>query len=605
VRDSSSRPQRLLHGLLAVTLAFTALLGGTVAISSERFDTGLKRLLEAERAVGRVMWYDEVLTMSARASAATGDPMWEARYRRYEPFLDEQLRILARSAPEEAIRAGGAASDEANRALVEMENRVFALVREGQPERAMEILDGAAYEQNKRVYAAGMKRVMAALDAARAVNSRRTDLLLTAMVIASALMVGALTIGWVRGFEMMRRFLAEREASQNARAAAEAAEASSRMKSEFLANMSHEIRTPMTAILGYADLIASGRVEPEARNEAIGTIQRNGRHLLTILNDILDLSKIESGRMSIETIECAPGAVVAEVLSLMRVPAAEKGLQLSARVEGDIPARIMTDPVRLRQILMNLVGNAVKFTERGEVTIVARESAGVLSFEVRDTGIGMDAEQMARLFRPFTQADASTTRRFGGTGLGLAISKRLAEMLGGTIVAASQAWAGSVFTLEIRPGAVDGAGRTTGLETLERGPAPAWDEVKLRGRVLVVDDGPDNRLLLGTILESLGLEVDTAEHGQEAIELLASRPFDAVLMDMQMPVMDGLTAVRTLRARGDRTPIIAATAHAMREELDRCLEAGCDDCVTKPIDPEALVRVLSAQLDRAPKRRAA
>ncbi|MDX2018198.1 MAG: response regulator [Planctomycetota bacterium] len=592
-----------------MTLLFMGLLGATVVFSNHHFDDVLEQGLEAERAVGRVMWYDEVLTMSARMAAATGDPMWEARYRRHEPLLDEELRRFARSAPEGAIRAGGEASDEANRALVGMEHRALELVRAGASAEALALLDSPAYEQNKRIYAAGMKRVIAALDAARIENSRRADGLLTGMVIVSSLMVGVLTIGWVRGFEMMRRFLAEREAAQNARAAAEAAEASSRLKSEFLANMSHEIRTPMTAILGYADLLASGRIEPEARTEAIGTIQRNGRHLLTILNDILDLSKIESGRMSIETLECAPGAVVAEVLSLMRVPAAEKGLELRACVEGDIPSRVMTDPVRLRQILMNLTGNAVKFTEHGSVTIIARERAGVLSFEVRDTGIGMNAEQISRLFRPFTQADASTTRRFGGTGLGLAISKRLAEMLGGTIHAQSAPGLGSAFTLEIRPGIVEGAGarsgRTSNLDAIESERPAAWDEVRLSGRVLVVDDGADNRLLLQTILESLGLTVDTAENGQEALDAMARGRYDAVLMDMQMPVMDGLTAVRALRARGERTPIIAATAHAMREELDRCLHAGCDDSVTKPIDPETLVRVLKAQLERAPARKAA
>ncbi len=395
----------------------------------------------------------------------------------------------------------------------------------------------------------------------------------------------------------------------------EAAEAATRAKSEFLANMSHEIRTPMTAILGFADVLLGepglDRAPPE-RIEAIETIQRNGNYLLQLINDILDLSKIEAGKLDIERTTCSPTQVLADVTSLMRVRAAAKGIPLELEYAGGIPETIQCDPLRLRQILINLVGNAVKFTETGSVRMVARllrpvGRPALLQVEVVDTGIGLTAEQASRLFRPFSQADSSTTRKFGGTGLGLTISKRLAEMLGGDITLESEPGKGSTFTVTVEAGDLEGVrlleGSTEAVATAAPAPAAgnAAPPVRLDGRILLAEDGPDNQRLIAFVLKKAGAEVTVAENGQIALdEALAARdadrPFDLILMDMQMPVMDGYEATQQLRANGYVGPILALTAHAMAGDEAKCRAAGCDGYLTKPIDRAVFLPAVAERL---------
>ena len=385
-----------------------------------------------------------------------------------------------------------------------------------------------------------------------------------------------------------------------------AAQEASRLKSEFLAHTSHEIRTPMTALVGYTELLGDPDLSPAERAEGLATIRRNGEHLMTIVNDILDLSKIESGRMTIERMACSPFALVAEVTAVLRPRAAHDGLDVEVGYRSPLPETIETDPTRLRQILLNLVGNAIKFTPRGSVRLeVGPVEDTRLCFEVIDTGIGLDAEQQARLFTAFAQADASTTRRFGGTGLGLAISKRLAGMLGGDLRVRSVPGEGSTFTLTIDVGSL------AGVRLLDRPPdVPAAAERRepsahapqaLRGRILLAEDGLDARRLLARHLRAAGAEVETAENGLVACELAlraaeAGTPYDLILMDMQMPELDGYAAAARLRAAGYRGPIVALTAHAMEDERARCLGAGCDGFATKPILRRALIEVARAYL---------
>jgi PAS domain S-box-containing protein len=415
------------------------------------------------------------------------------------------------------------------------------------------------------------------------------------------------------------------EAIRRSRAEAEQANAA---KSAFLANMSHEIRTPITAILGFAEMLDSS-IEgcmtcPEheacptrAQNrENVQIINRNGKHLLELVNDILDLSKIEAGKMHVERVPCSPVQLVEEVVSLMRVPAVQKGLSLKARYEFPLPETIPSDPVRVRQILINLVGNAVKFCPQGGVEVAVRFSPGApagrasIAFDVKDTGIGMTPEQIGRLFQPFAQADCSTTRQYGGTGLGLAISRRLAEMLGGDIHVVSTPGEGSTFTvtLEAEPA---GSGRMLHdlAEAAVRIPRPATDAalapVELHGRILLAEDGPDNQRLISTVLRSAGAEVDVAPNGRAAVEKVASalsegRPYDAVLMDMQMPEMDGYEATALLRRQGYTGPIMALTAHAMAEDRQKCLDAGCDDYAAKPVDRPGLLHALARLMGSPP-----
>jgi PAS domain S-box-containing protein len=389
-----------------------------------------------------------------------------------------------------------------------------------------------------------------------------------------------------------------RRSNEALKIAKEAAEAATRSKSEFLANMSHEIRTPMTAILGYTDLLEGSHLTREAIHEHVEVVRRNGQHLIQILNDVLDISKIEAGKMTIERISCSPAVIVADVESLMRMRAIDKGISFGVEYRSHLPKSVVTDPTRLRQILLNLVGNAVKFTQSGGVRLmigVETESAETcLSINVIDTGIGLSGEQVAKLFRPFDQADGSVTRRFGGTGLGLAICKRLAEMLGGSIAVTSEIGKGSTFTVTL-PVRIDDemASHTSAIPASATRPAAG----RFSGgrRVLVADDSLDNRRLVTAYLQVEGLIIETAVDGSAAVEMVeaaakAGHPFDAVLMDMQMPVLDGYAAATQLRRRGfTALPIIAFTAHAMAGERDQCIQAGCNDYVSKPIDRRELV----------------
>ncbi len=386
------------------------------------------------------------------------------------------------------------------------------------------------------------------------------------------------------------------------------ARAATRAKSEFLANMSHEIRTPMTAILGFTDvLLETGPQgdDPPERKDALQTIQRNGQYLLQLINDILDLSKIESGKLDAERIACSPASVLREVASLMHVRAEAKGISLHVHCESPIPRQIDSDPTRLRQILINLVGNAIKFTEIGEVRVavcLVKPAVGgpLLQFRVTDTGIGMTADDQAKLFRPFTQADSSTTRRYGGTGLGLTISKRLAELLGGDISVETAVGTGSIFTLTVATGDIEGIGLVDDLGTGEAHKRPSVESSSasashdLQGRVLLAEDGPDNQRLISLVLRKAGATVDLAENGQTAYDkalaaLAAGQPFDLILMDMQMPVMDGYTAVMRLRKADYVGPILALTAHAMIGAEKECLAAGCNGYLTKPIERKRFV----------------
>ena len=391
--------------------------------------------------------------------------------------------------------------------------------------------------------------------------------------------------------------------------AKEAAEASNQAKSEFLANLSHEVRTPMTAIRGFADLLLDEALPKANRHEFVETIRHNGDHLLAIVNDILDLSKIEAGTMTVERITCSPCLVAGEVVSLMRAHAAEKNLSLEAEFRGPLPETIQSDKIRLRQILMNLMGNAVKFTESGGLRLVLQmatpptASRPRIGFEVIDTGMGMAPAQLLTLFDPFSQADTSMTRRYGGTGLGLAISKRFAEMLGGDLTVRSEPGRGSRFLVTVDTGPLEGVRMLEGVDeallALKKSAArAALADLRLTGRVLLAEDGPVNQRLIAYVLGKAGADVTVAENGQIAMDEIrqaadAGQPFDVVLMDMQMPVLDGYDTTRRLREAGCRVPVIALTAHAMQGDRQKCLAAGCDDYATKPIDHRALVELVA------------
>ena len=407
--------------------------------------------------------------------------------------------------------------------------------------------------------------------------------------------------GELLGYLFVAVDVTERESAMRALDhARKTADRANNMKSSFLANVSHEIRTPMTAILGFANLLAESATRESERIEFAQIIRKNSEHLLEVLNDILDISKIEAGQLRIEMIEVRLSEIVDEVIQLMRLRARKSSLELTVTYEGDETDRLVrTDPLRVRQILVNLVGNAIKFTKLGSVTVLLRahveENALVAEIEVRDTGIGISAEQIQALFQSYEQGNSSTARRFGGTGLGLAISQRLARMLDGAITVRSMVDKGSSFTFCFQaPLATNFVDATTTGSEIEHA------VIRLDGRrVLLVDDSVDNQRLVSMLLRRAGAEVEIVEHGRAAIEAIAlggslgasHREFDVILLDMQMPELDGYATARELRASGYRGRIVALTGNAAADDRDRCLEAGCDDYSLKPVVREKLLAI--------------
>jgi len=393
------------------------------------------------------------------------------------------------------------------------------------------------------------------------------------------------------------------------------AESATRSKSEFLANMSHEVRSPLTAVLGYADMLMDPELSPDTASQAVQAIRRNGTHLLAILNDILDLSKIEAGRIDIELVAYSPWQLIQEVDSLLKVRAEELNVTIRSLARGTLPAHVRMDPTRVRQVLLNLVSNAVKFSDPGDTVEIllaiepkGETGNGEMTIEVKDEGIGMTPEQLKLRFQPFRQADTTTTRKYGGTGLGLSITQRMVELMNGTIDVRSEIGVGSSFTVRLPVSLPVDSGNSPGFvqqrpestSHVKRGakPSMARSAVKLEGRVLLAVDTEDIRRVISFMLGRLGLKPDIAVNGQEAYQAALKEPFDLILMDMQMPVMDGYAATQALRKSGYRLKIVALTAHSMSEDREKCLNVGCDDYLSKPVNEqlltETVIRMLSA-----------
>jgi len=391
------------------------------------------------------------------------------------------------------------------------------------------------------------------------------------------------------------------------------AEHANQAKSAFLANMSHEIRTPMNAILGFTDLLRRGFTDDAQENRRyLETIHSSGNHLLNLINDILDLSKVESGRFEFESVECDPYATTNEVIQVLKVKAQEKGIALDYKLKGPVPKALETDPSRLRQIVTNLVGNAIKFTDQGgvkvDIGVLEKQGELVLQLAVTDTGIGMSRQAQNRIFEDFVQADNSITRKFGGTGLGLSISRKFARALGGDITVDSEPGKGSRFEVTLPGGSATGVEWVSEEEAMtaarvsDSSKQVAWAFPK--ARVLVVDDGPENRELVKLVLQDLGLQVDEAGNGQIGVEMATANFYDVILMDVQMPVMDGFAATQALRAEGFDRPIIALTANAMKGFEKDCLAAGYSGYFSKPIEIDKFIAML-AELLGAEEREAA
>lgn len=393
---------------------------------------------------------------------------------------------------------------------------------------------------------------------------------------------------------------AKKRAEEEMRKTKEEAERANALKSAFLANMSHEIRTPLGAMLGFADLLRDPGLSAAERSSYLDILTRNGRQLSVIIDDILDLSKVEAGHLSLEFVPTSPESIAADVIALMMVKARDKELKLDYASDISTPKLVTSDPGRVRQVLLNLVTNAVKFTLAGSVQIsssgfVDSEGRQMVSFKVSDSGIGIDSAQQERIFGSFVQADGSMTRRFGGTGLGLALSRRLACALGGNVVLESSALnRGSTFTFTFQDRPEKRVSDTPRSLAASSPAQTASAKTSLRGtKVLIVDDSLDNQQIISTFLTKAGVIVTAAANGVEGSDKALAGDYDLILMDIQMPIMDGYTATRLLRERGYKKPIIALTAHAMNEDRKRALEIGCTDHLPKPIVRETLIETVA------------
>jgi len=381
------------------------------------------------------------------------------------------------------------------------------------------------------------------------------------------------------------------------RQAKEAAENANRLKSAFLANMSHEIRTPLGALMGFAELLEDPSLPIDQRQKFIQTIKRNGTALTNLIDDILDLSKVEAGHLEIIHEEICPVSLAEDVLALLGKMAEQKGIKLLFKTRGEIPYKIISDGNRIRQILMNIVGNAIKFTEKGTIEVILSSQKkwnqnSLLSIEVVDSGIGIPPDKLHKLFKPFTQADNSITRRFGGTGLGLTLSKKLAQLLGGDLVLEkSIPGEGSTFVVHIFARTVqEKAPEAVLVKAMNVAEESLNTTGSLTGqKILVVEDSIDNQALMEIILKKKGAEVDFAGNGEDGLKKALSRDYDVVLMDIQMPIQDGYETVQKLKSKKYNKPIIALTAHAMADEKEKCIRVGCVDFLSKPINQKQLV----------------
>lgn len=404
--------------------------------------------------------------------------------------------------------------------------------------------------------------------------------------------------------EVLERKKAQKEAIE----AKEAAEEASRVKGEFLANMSHEIRTPMTTILGMAEILSESELKEEEL-AYVNMLRDAGDSLIRIINDILDLSKIESGKMELEEIDYDLRGELDKIISIFKGKADSKGIDLILDVAPKIPGALIGDPIRLRQILINLLGNAIKFTDKGKVVLSAAcemsdagENHCKLLFSVSDTGIGIEKETLEKIFYDFSQADSSTTRLHGGTGLGLSISSKLSRIMGGDLWVESRFGEGSTFHLSVN---IKCRKLLAELESAHKKDKESKEEPSLReGRaveILLVEDTEDNRLLVEHFLSGDSYNVHIAENGKEAVDMYKDRSFDLILMDMQMPVMDGYDATRKIRGLEkeegrDTIPIIAFTAHALKEEVEKCINAGCTFHLAKPVRKKELLKIISSSV---------
>lgn len=573
------RPIALFIGAGVITAMVIVWLAWATWTSSQFADEATTRSVSFERLAGEITYLDEVLTMSARMAASTGDLAWEERYLAYVPVLDASIANAIEAAGNAPAVSGAVQTNLANLKLIEMEERAFELVRNDRSSEALSLLLSETYKTEKARYTEGNGRFIDSLRNELASSLAADRRQINASLIA-ALMVLIVVVGfWWLIFRHLRAQQMRLETANYA-------------KSAFLATMSHEIRTPINGVLGMTGLLLDTELTKEQR-DFTNTIRGSADGLLVIINDILDLSKLEAGKLELEDTSFSAPQLIDQVVSLLSSGAADKDISIDLILEPSLPEWVRADPARLRQILFNLIGNAVKFTEAGNITISVshrRLSTTELELrcEVKDTGIGIGADAISNLFSRFTQADNTISRKFGGTGLGLSICKQLAELMGGYIGMESELGRGSTFWVTIPC--------TEGQAPLLSESMPVELNEGRKLHILVAEDNLVNQQIAAAFIKRMGHTSEVVVNGLEAVEAVGAGSFDVVLMDIQMPDMDGVEAthaIRQLSGSARNVPIIALTANAMSGNREEYLSAGMNDYVAKPVDPAELQNAIA------------
>jgi signal transduction histidine kinase/DNA-binding response OmpR family regulator len=585
-----------------ISIALAAMVALTVGIAwftwdmSDRIRSLTRSQMAVQRASEDLLHYGEIMELSARIGARTGDPAHRTRYSEAQRRVQQALVRLNKVIELRENRTTLQAIADADRNLLEMEAQAFDLAAKGELAEASALLDQPRYRRLTQVYAGGAEAIRRRSDGYIERTRQELETYLAANAASGILTFLLVLLTWFLIVRPARRWGAELDSLRDL------AESAAKAKSEFLAMMSHEIRTPLNSIIGFADLLLDDPLVQGPQRRQVKLIEGAGTMLLTVVNDALDFSKIEAGRIELAPEPFALETLIDNTVSIVRSGAEIKGLELRIETDPCLSAYFLGDETRLRQVLLNLLNNAVKFTSQGVVVLAVRREAleGVrerLRFTVADTGPGIPANQQQLLFQPFSQADASITRRFGGTGLGLTISKRLVELMGGEIGFQSQEGAGSSFWFTV---------------SLPQAQAPALlreAEAKQSAggaSILLVEDLPMNQELAKAMIGRMGHRVDVAGDGVEALEAVAARHYDLILMDIQMPRMDGITATRRIRALDGpaaEVPIVAMTANVLPEQVREFLSAGMSGHVAKPVRQAELQSAIASALAAQPASR--